>query len=119
LRLLTQTDDDDQADYWLSAKESPEYNVHNINSEESHKYKENQKTVAYEELLHTITTESHDPEVVTRVRDLLRDKLPNDCLIKASYRTGFIETQDDDDIYVSKALFDTGALHANYISKRV
>jgi hypothetical protein len=47
----------------------------------------------------------------------LRDKLPNECLIKASYRTGFIETQDEDDIYIPKALFDTGALHANYISK--
>jgi len=77
---------------------------------------ENSEKVISETILFKITSETHDPKVAEKMRDLLNDKMPLSRLLKASYRSGFIELMDDDDISVSKVLFDTGALHANYIA---
>ncbi len=68
--------------------------------------------------MHVVVKENIDPDIVTKVQQMLHDRVPESQLLKGAYRSGWITFVDQDEIYIDKVLFDTGAIHANYISKK-
>jgi hypothetical protein len=68
--------------------------------------------------LNALTKEVPDKLKTEHIRKIIYDKLPMLKVHNAMYRIGMIERDDDDDIPIPKCLFDTGASHTNYISKR-
>ena len=63
------------------------------------------------------STETYNPTTAYKFKKLLDNVLPKSQLLKAAYRKGTILLDDEDDIPIDKVLFDTGAIHTNYISE--
>jgi hypothetical protein len=88
------------------------YNAHSL-----FKSNENPEVNLPDYLLHVLVRELPDKFKTEKIRSLLYDKIPYLKVMQASYREGAVELDNDDDIPIFKCLFDTGASHANYISK--
>ena len=80
-------------------------------------YSDTTPTYANENVLNLLSTETYDIPTAQKLKNLLTSGLPVSQLVKAAYREGTILFDNDDDIPIKKVLFDTGAVHANYISE--
>lgn len=63
-------------------------------------------------------SDSHDPQLYELLRTMIFSAVPEASMYSAMHREGEINVTATDRIALAKVLFDTGALHGNYIALR-